>query len=140
MNFHETKMGHIFFEHQVPQLIKAVNALTAALSTPAPAMGLPVSPDPRFLDSLFFGRYQPEIYEVSSESRQLNHAVNLAHKALMETLPEQCREKLEAYEAALSERNTAMAEQAYESGIRMAVQMIVAGLSQPVTENKKEVR
>ncbi len=133
-------MGHIFFEHHVPQLIKAVNALAAALSTPASAVGLPVSPDPRFLGSLFFGRYQPEIYEVSSESRQLNHAINLAHKALMETLPEQCREKLEAYEAALSERNIAMAEQAYESGIRMAVQMIVAGLSQPVTENKKGVR
>jgi len=133
-------MGYIFFEHQVPQLIKAVNALTAALSTPASAVNLLVSPDPKFLDSLFFGRYQPEFYEVSSESRRLNHAINLAHKALVETLPEHCREKLEGYEAALSERNTAMAELAYESGIRVAVQMIVAGLSQPITENKEEVR
>jgi len=140
MNFHETKMGHIFFEHQLPQLIKAVNALTAALSTPAPAVGLPVSPDPMFLDSLFFGRYQPEVYEVSSESRRLNHAINLAHKALMETLPEQCREKLETYEAALSERNTAVAELAYESGVRVAVQMIMSGLSRPATEGKEEVR
>lgn len=103
-------------------------------------MGLPVFPDPKFLDSLFFGRYQPEVYEVSSESQRLNHAINLAHKALVETLPEHCREKLEAYETALSERNTVMAEQAYESGIRVAVQMIVAGLSQPTAEYKEEVR
>jgi len=140
MNFHEAKMGHSFFEHQVPQLIKAVNALTAALSKPAPAVDLPVSPDPKFLDSLFFGRYQPEVYEVSSEGRRLNHAINLAHKALMETLPEHCRERLEAYEAALSERNTAVAELAYESGVRVAVQMIMSGLSRPATEVKEEVR
>lgn len=132
MQFYETRMGRIFFEHQFPQLIKAVNELTAALSRPAPTVGLPVAADPKFLDSLFFGGYEPEIYQVTPESQRLGRAVILAYDALTETLSEESKERLSAYEAALSERNTAVSELAYESGVRAAVQMIVAGLSRPV--------
>ena len=35
MNFYETKMGHIFFNHQLPELIKALREIAAALSTPS---------------------------------------------------------------------------------------------------------
>ena len=37
MNFHETKMGTIFFNHQIPELIKALREIAMALSKPAPA-------------------------------------------------------------------------------------------------------
>lgn len=38
---------------------------------------------------------------------------------------------LEEYETAVSERNIAVTERAYEAGVRAAVQMIMAGLSRP---------
>lgn len=131
MNFYETKMGRIFFEHHVPQLINAVNALTAVLSRPTQTADLSLAADPKFLRDLYFGSYEPGVYKVSPEIRQLDRAVSLAHEALSEMLSEEGHKSLDAYEAALSERNTAVIEQAYESGVRIAVQMIVAGLSQP---------
>ena len=37
MNFYETKMGHIFFNHQMPELIRTLQEIATALSKPAPA-------------------------------------------------------------------------------------------------------
>ena len=50
MNFHETKMGRIFFEHQLPQLIQSIQRLTAALDKPTQALTLPVEADPGTAD------------------------------------------------------------------------------------------
>ena len=129
MEFYQTQMVRAFFERQVPQLIDAVNALAAALSKPAPAAVLPVAADSNFLRDLFFGDYEPEIYKVSPELQRFNRAVDQAHTSLVATLPENIVAQLEEYETALSERNIAVTEQAYQAGIRVAVQMIVAGLS-----------
>ena len=129
MQFYETKMGRIFFEHQVPQLIAAVEKIAAALSSSVPPALLPVEADSKFLHSLFFGCYEPEVYQVTPESQQLGQAVSIAHDALKETLSEEGQKRLDTYEKALSERNAAVTELAYESGVRAAVQMILAGLS-----------
>ena len=131
MQFYETKMGHAFFEHQVPQLITAVEKLAAALSRPSLPITVPEA-DPKFLHDLFFGSYEPEVYQVTPEIQQLGRAVSSAHVALAETLSEEGQRRLDAYEKALSERNAAVTELAYESGVRATVQMIVAGLSRSV--------
>lgn len=123
MEFYQTQMVRAFFERQVPQLIDAVNAL-AALSKPAPVAVLPVAADSNFLRDLFFGDYEPEIYKVSPELQRFNRAVDQAHTSLVATLPENSVAQLEEYETALSERNIAVTEQAYQAGIRVAVQMI----------------
>ena len=139
MEFYQTQMGRAFFERQVPQLIDAVNALAAALSKPVPAAVLPVSADPNFLRDLFFGDYEPEIYMVSPELQRFNRAVDQAHTSLVATLPEGSVAQLEEYETALSERNIAVTEQAYQAyqaGIRVAVQMIVAGLSPSISNEE----
>ena len=128
MQFYETKMGRAFFEHQVPQLITAVEKIAAALSRPVLPVSVPEA-DPKFLHELFFGKYEPEVYQVTPEIQQLGRAVSSAHIALAETLSEEGRKRLDTYEKALSERNAAVTELAYESGARAAVQMIVAGLS-----------
>lgn len=124
MEFYQTQMVRAFFERQVPQLIDAVNVLAAALSKPAPAAVLPVAADSNFLCDLFFGDYEPEIYKVSPELQRFNRAVDQAHTSLVATLPENSVAQLEEYETALSERNIAVTEQAYQAGIRVAVQMI----------------
>jgi hypothetical protein len=135
MDFYQTKMGHIFFEQQLPQLIEAMQGLTAALEKPAPIMKLPATPDPKFLHDLYFGRYEPEVFKVTEESRQLGRAVSSAHNALVETLSETSLEMLEAYEKALSEQSAVMTQRAYESGVQAAVQMIMAGLSTSQTSD-----
>ena len=136
MEFYQTQMGRAFFERQVPQLIDAVNALAAALSKPAPATVLPVAADSNFLRDLFLGDYEPEIYKVSPELQRFNRAVDQAHTSLVATLPEDSMAQLEEYETALSERNIAVMEQAYQAGIRVAVQMIVAGLSPSISSEE----
>ena len=136
MEFYQTQMGRAFFERQVPQLIDAVNALAAALSKPTPAAVLPVAADSNFLRDLFFGDYEPEIYKVSPELQRFNRAVDQAHTSLVATLPEDSVAQLEEYETALSERNIAVTEQAYQAGIRVAVQMIVAGLSPSISNEE----
>ena len=136
MEFYQTQMGRAFFERQVPQVIDAVNALAAALSKPAPATVLPVAADSNFLRDLFLGDYEPEIYKVSPELQRFNRAVDQAHTSLVATLPEDSVAQLEEYETALSERNIAVTEQAYQAGIRVAVQMIVAGLSPSISNEE----
>ena len=136
MEFYQTQMVRAFFERQVPQLIDAVNALAAALSKPTPAAVLPVAADSNFLRDLFFGDYEPEIYKVSPELQRFNRAVDQAHTSLVATLPENSVAQLEEYETALSERNIAVTEQAYQAGIRVAVQMIVAGLSPSISNEE----
>ena len=136
MEFYQTQMGRAFFERQVPQLIDAVNALAAALSKPTSAAVLPVAADSNFLRDLFFGDYEPEIYKVSPELQRFNRAVDQAHTSLVATLPEDSMAQLEEYETALSERNIAVTEQAYQAGIRVAVQMIVAGLSPSISNEE----
>ena len=136
MEFYQTQMGRAFFERQLPQLIDAVNALAAALSKPVPAAVLPVSADSNFLRNLFFGDYEPEIFKVSPELQRLGQTVSQDYKALTATLSEDSMKLLEEYETALSERNIAVTEQAYQAGIRIAVQMIVAGLSPSVSSEE----
>ena len=112
-----------------------MNALAAALSEPVPA-ALPVSADPNLLRDLFFGDYEPEIFKVSPELQRLGQTVSQDYKALTATLSEDSMKLLEEYETALSERNIAVTEQAYQAGIRIAVQMIVAGLSPSVSSEE----
>lgn len=136
MNFHDTKMGHLFFEHQLPQLIQSIQALTAVLNRPAQTVTLPVEADPEFLSDLYYGNYEAAIFVAAPESREYTRAINALHDELTALLSEEGLAKLEAYTQALSRRDDADMERAYESGFRTAVQMIVAGLARPGQANK----
>lgn len=132
MNFHDTRMGRIFFERQLPKLIQSIQALTAALDKPAQSVVLPVETHPEFLSELYFGNYESGVFKQTSETNELEQAVKRAYNALVETLPDQSREGLEEYLDAAAERNSDNMRRAYESGFRTAVQMIMAGMSRPV--------
>ena len=131
MNFHDTVMGRRFYEHQLPQLIQSIQALTAALGKPAQQAILPVEADPNFLSELYFGNYECGVFKQTDEPNELEQAVKRAYNALAETLPGRNREELEAYLDAAAERNSDNMRRAYESGFRTAVQLIMAGLSRP---------
>lgn len=130
MNFHDTKMGHTFFEHQLPQLIQAIQALTAALDKPVQSVALPVEADPEFLSRLYLGEYESASFRQTPEGAEITRAVIAAYEALEAALPESCHEKLMKYQDTLTMREGIDLQMAYESGFRTAIQMIAAGLSQ----------
>lgn len=129
MNFHETKMGTIFFNHQIPELIKALREIATALPKPAPAaIQLTETGEPDFLHNLFYGNYEPDIYGCVTVPSWLDQKVKEAEKALLPALG-QSQRLFEQYQTAVSERDSAIAEQSYCCGYRTAVQMIVSGLT-----------
>ncbi len=131
MNFYETKMGHIFFNHQMPELIRTLQEIATALSKPAPAaVQLKDVGEPDFLHNLFYGNYEPDIYGCVTVPSRLDQNVKEAEKALLPALG-QSKKLFEQYQTAVSERNSAIAEQSYCCGYRTAVQMIVSGLAMP---------
>lgn len=138
MNFYETKIGHTFFERQVPELIRSIDALATALNRPVQTVTLPVEADLDFLSELYYGNYEPGIFKLTPESSELTQTINRTHAALEETLSEDSREKLQIYEDALTQRDTFEIKQAYESGFRTAVQMIMSGMSQPAPQKEAQ--
>jgi len=131
MNFYETKMGHIFFNHQMPELIRTLQEIATALSKPAPAaVQLKDVWEPDFLHNLFYGNYEPDIYGCVTVPSRLDQNVKEAEKALLPALGES-KKLFEQYQAAIYERNSSIAEQSYCCGYRTAVQMIVSGLTAP---------
>lgn len=131
MNFYETKMGHIFFNHQMPELIRTLQEIATALSKPAPAaVQLKDVGEPDFLHNLFYGNYEPDIYGCVTVPSRLDQNVKEAEKALLPALGES-KKLFEQYQAAIYERNSSIAEQSYCCGYRTAVQMIVSRLTAP---------
>lgn len=136
MNFHETRMGRAFFEHQLPQLTHAIQALTVALDRSAQQVTLPVEGDPEFLSELYFGNYEPGIFKSIPDGDRLIQELNDAYDVLVETLSKESRDRLDRYLEISAERSATDARLAYESGFRTAVQMIVAGLSRSGNREK----
>lgn len=118
MNFHDTKMGHTFFEHQLPQLIQAIQALTIALDKPVQAVALPVEADPEFLSRLYMGEYESAPFRQTPEGAEITRAVNVAHEELEAVVPESCHEKLMKYQDTLTMREGVDLQMAYESGFQ----------------------
>ena len=100
-----------------------------ALSKPAPAaIQLAETGEPDFLHNLFYGNYEPDIYRCVTVPSRLDQNVKEAEKALLPALG-QSQRLFEQYQTAVSERDSAIAEQSYCCGYRTAVQMIVSGLT-----------
>ncbi len=130
MNFYETKMGSIFFNSQLPQLTRALQEIASALSKPAPAIKLDDTADPELLHNLFYALYEPEIYGNRESISPLDCSVRQTEAALLPTLG-QSHELFEQYQAAVSERDDAMALRAFCSGYRAGIQMMLSGISAP---------
>lgn len=126
MNFHETKMGNIFFQSQLPALIHALKDISAALSRSAPALSVPA--DPHFLTSLYYGDYEADVFRPDDRLTPFYQAVRQAEDALLPLLSDEAAAAFENYQNAVQIRNSAILEQVYASGYRTAVQMFVAGL------------
>lgn len=134
MNFYETQMGRRFFDAQLPKLIQSLEQIAAALTKPAaPACTPPIKPNPDFLRDLYYGDYEPSVFQEDGRNTALNHAVSAAESVLRKELRanEAASAAFDTYQFAQAERDSAVIEQAFESGYQTAVQMLVAGLQSP---------
>ena len=107
-----------FFTEELPLLLKASQPLAAPAAS-------------EILSSLYYGDYEPEVHKSRAVDRKFSKMLEKAHGALIETLSPQGEEALNGYMDVLAERSSAVVEQAYESGFRTAVQLLVAGLMNP---------
>ena len=132
MNFYETQMGRRFFDAQLPRLIHALEQIADALGHPShPPCTIPLKQNPNFLRDLYYGDYEPSVFREDGRHTELNHAVSAAESALRKELRTNgaALTAFDAYQRAQVERDSAVVEQAFESGYQTAVQMIVAGLT-----------
>lgn len=84
-------------------------------------------PDKDFLQNLYYGNYEAEKYQETEPIKPLTREVIRTETALRRHLMPQETQLFEDYYQAVTLRNDAVAEQAYEAGFRTAVQMILAG-------------
>lgn len=138
MNFYETATGNQFFTHQLPQLIKALQDIAAGLPQSMTPMKLSLATNPNILSDLYWGNYEPSVFQKNVEDSKLDAAVMSTRAALMEALPAEAEERFEAYQAATDARTSAVVERSFESGYSTAVQMIFAGLAVPEENRVRE--
>lgn len=133
MNFHETNLGQQFFTLHIPQLIEALRAIAATLNRPA-ATGRPLDladGENDILSAIYNFDYMPESME-RRENDPYNGEVMNALDPLLEVLTPEQKELFGEYEAAENKRGNSIAFRAYMDGIRLAVQVIMAGCATPV--------
>ena len=144
MNFHETKMGSIFFNSQLPKLISALQDIASALSKPAPAIRpdstafsdpvpaikMDSMADPDFLHDLLYWMYETEVFGNREQLAPFDADVTQAEGTLLPALS-QSRELFEQYQAAVSRRNDAEIERTFCIGYRAGAHALLNGLCAP---------
>lgn len=134
-HFYETQMGHRFFNGQLPALIHALENIAEALSGPIPTDKLPQTNDTDILQELYFGTYEPDLFKRSEKISSLDRQVILEENSLLPLLDSIAAEQFETYQAAVSARDSAVAEQAYKAGFQLAVDLPLSGRLQPASGN-----
>ena len=130
MNFCETQMGQDFFTRQIPQLIEALQELAAALKQPAavdrlPALGM-TDGETDILSDIYDCEYMPES-QTYRKNDPLNGEAKAAMNALLATLSPEQKDLFLQYEAAENARGSNISRCAYRDGVRLAVQIFMAG-------------
>ena len=152
MNFYETKMGSIFFNSQIPKLIRALQDIASALSKPAPAapdgtalfnpipaIKMDDMAEPNFLHDLLYWMYETDVFGNRAQLASFDADVTQAEGLLMPALA-QSRELFEQYQSAVSRRNDAEIERAFCCGYRAGANALLNGLfiTQDLQEGGKQ--
>ena len=152
MNFHETKMGSIFFNSQIPKLIRALQDIASALSKPAPAapdgtalfnpipaIKMDDMAEPNFLHDLLYWMYETDVFGNRAQLAPFDADVTQAEGLLLPALA-QSRELFEQYQSAVSRRNDAEIERAFCCGYRAGANALLNGLfiTQDLQEGGKQ--
>ena len=130
MSFYETEMGREFFTQQIPQLIEALQGIAAALKQSAVGGRLPelkfTDGETGILSDIYDFKYVPES-QTYRKNDPLNGEVRKAMDALLATLSLEQKELFLQYEDAENARGSNISRCAYRDGVRLAVQIFMAG-------------
>lgn len=126
MNFYETRMGRQFFTRQLPQLIRALEDMAKTKTRPVPVIRLPGSETNDILSDLYYERYMPDCH-LRRKNDPLDREVHETMGPLLQSLSPEQKELFLQYEAAASARAVSISERAYKDGVRLAVQVMMAG-------------
>ena len=132
MNFSETQTGRNFFTLQLPQLIDALQEIATALQQLAAVGRLPelgrTEEETDILSDIYHCNYSPESVK-RRKNDSFDEDVKRAVSALLETLSPEQRNLFLQYESAEGARGSSIACRAYRDGVRLAVQIFMAGRS-----------
>lgn len=81
MNFYETPAGQMFFEHQMPQIIKSLQSLSEALNRKNPVVKLPLAEGSDILKELYLGNYEASVFNNAAPPAALNNTVVITESA-----------------------------------------------------------
>lgn len=126
MNFHETVYGKRFFDHQLPKLTNAMEAIATALAQKPTPVQFPLDIPPDYLKDIYHDRLEPDAQPSPSQSQ--DRAAESAYMQLREQAPQEMWHLVEAYQLAVEERNDLYIDQAFATGYRTAMRLIAAGL------------
>ncbi len=133
MNFHETKMGRIFFEGTAPRIATALETIAKRLNTPATAAVLPgtceVPAD--FLAELYLGNYDPSDEPDTEEVARCIAEIVENEDALRAVVSPDIWEQIDHILSLVNKKVDRQLEQAFAAGFRSAMMMVMAGLTRP---------
>jgi len=133
MNFHETKMGRIFFEGTAPRIAQALEVIAKRLDTPATAAVLPgtceVPAD--FLAELYQGSYDPSEEPDNEDVAHCTTEILAAENTLRAAVSPDVWRQFDLVLSLVNKRGDRQREQAFAAGFRSAMMMVMAGLTRP---------
>lgn len=117
------------FDAQLPHLIKALERIADGLTRPKMSLPHGMTIEPNFLHDLYYGEYEPSVLRSRTKSsRYLTTQYLRLRPPCVGTLKTPAAlAAFEVYQTAAGERNSAVIEQAFESGYRTAMQMLFLG-------------
>lgn len=130
MNFQETVRGKLFFDGQLPRLIRALEKIASAMAqTPRPAAIPADGVQPHLLRQLYYGEYEPFYAASKSEEYiQANQALLAYHERIKDSLSPEMRKQMDQLLSLQNARDGLEMEEAFAAGYRCAMQLIAAGL------------
>lgn len=143
MQFHETPMGNLYYNKQLPNLINQVTRLADAMENQVAANPMVYNPsdDCDILSKLYNGELRsddlPFIPSSEYQTSLKNHENEVA-KLKTTLTPEQCND----FDKCSEIMNQLLSEDmrfAFSNGFRIATQLIFAGLIVPNKEIKNDV-
>lgn len=141
MDFHETKMGHEFFERTAPRIAAALEQIAKALNKPAAAIELPsgceVPVD--FLPELYEGNYDPSNEPDTEEASRCSAEILASETALRAVVSPDVWKQIDHTLSLMNKRGDVQREQAFSAGFRSAMMMVAAGLTQPDGKRPKDI-
>lgn len=127
--FYETRRGQDFFTHQFPKMIDELTRIANIMEKQSQSIiNIPMEVPDDFLEQLFFGNLEPDAEITGNDlDNYLKKSINLQNELRRQLTKEQWEllEKLLHVYEKRSARETALG---FDTGFRMAMQMIIAGM------------